>query len=310
MLRLNDMINKQKKLWVGVVSALVLLFLLFYGPIPSFRVLWIQTAMHTSHCKFLAQWLYTDRYIQKVLQENQVSTDQKSDPTLIQIGTRDSAIELAEVKGPYYQGHLIKVANPARVTLVPAQTEEGELLEDILLRAKALGGINAGGYLSDQQQGLPDSFCVAEGRIICPASARQEHMVGGMDNDNRLLVGKYSAQALEEMNFRWAVEFGPVLLVNGENSNITSMAGGLAPRTAIGQTAEGAILLVVIDGRQPKSVGATYLDLQRIFTEHGAVNAIVLDGGSSSSMVYEGQIINSPSSVTEARRLPNAIVFQ
>ena len=304
--------NKRTRCLLVALALPVLLFLLlFYGPISSFRILWIQTAMHTSHCKFLAQWLYTDLYIQKVLLANQVEADQKTDASLILIENPDTTTQLIELTGNYFRGYLIKVNDPSRIALVPALKEEGELLEDIATRVGAIGGINAGGYLSDRQQGLPDAFCVADGSVLRPANnVQQSFVVGGMDRENRLLVGKYSLQELEQIDYRWAVEFGPVLVVNGEQSKITELAGGLAPRTAIGQTVDGAVLMVVIDGRQPRSVGATYLDLQRIFVQHGAINAIVLDGGSSCSMVYGGLIISSPSSVTEARRLPNAIAFQ
>jgi len=303
--------KRTRRLLVTLAISLAFFLLIFYGPISSFRVLWIQTAMHTSHCKFLAQWLYTDRYIQKVLLANQVETDQKTDASLIRIEDPDDTIQMVELKGNYFRGVLIKVSDPSRVALFPAQKEEGELLENIAARAEALGGINAGGYLSDRQQGLPDAFCIADGLVLRSASdTRQLHIVGGMDNENRLLVGTYTSQELKQMNYRWAVEFGPILMVDGEKALVTEVAGGLAPRTAIGQTANGTVLLVVIDGRQPKSVGATYLDLQRIFVEYGTLNAIVLDGGSSCSMLYESKIINSPSSVSEARRLPNAILFQ
>lgn len=296
---------------VATALPVLLFLLLFYGPIPAFRTLWIQTAMHTSSNKFLAQWLYTDRYIQKVLQENRVVTDEKTDASLIRIENPDETIQLEELDGNYYRGYLIEVDDPSRISLVPAHMEEGEVLEDIIARAEAVGGINAGGYLSDRQQGLPDAFCVADCAVLRPANSHlKSHIVGGMDKENCLLVGNYSSQELEQTDYRWAVEFGPVLIVNGEQPRITEAAGGLAPRTAIGQTADGAVLLVVVDGRQPKSIGATYLDLQRIFAKHGAINAIVLDGGSSCSMMYGGRMINSPSSMTEARRLPNAIVIQ
>jgi len=43
---------------------LVMFLILFYGPIRPFRVLWIQPTMLTSHCKFLAQWFYSDQNIQ------------------------------------------------------------------------------------------------------------------------------------------------------------------------------------------------------------------------------------------------------
>jgi exopolysaccharide biosynthesis protein len=91
---------------------------------------------------------------------------------------------------------------------------------------------------------------------------------------------------------------------------LTAFSGGLAPRTAIGQTADGAVLLVVTDGRRIGSFGATYHDIQMLLYSNGAVNAIGLDGGSSSTMVWEGKVVNIPSDGDAERLLPNAILFR
>jgi exopolysaccharide biosynthesis protein len=81
------------------------------------------------------------------------------------------------------------------------------------------------------------------------------------------------------------------------------------PRTAIGWTASGDILLVVIDGRQHRwSVGASLLELARVLRDHGAVQALNLDGGGSTTMVVRGDVINRPSDGHE-RRITNAVVI-
>ena len=87
--------------------------------------------------------------------------------------------------------------------------------------------------------------------------------------------------------------------------------GGVNPRTAIGQRADGAVLMLVIDGRQVHSLGATYLDAAEVMLAHGAINACNLDGGSSSVMYYNGEYVNSPSSASGVSRyLPNAFLFK
>jgi exopolysaccharide biosynthesis protein len=85
---------------------------------------------------------------------------------------------------------------------------------------------------------------------------------------------------------------------------------GLAPRTAIGQTKDGTVLLLVIDGRQLSSLGATLKDVQDIMLSYGAYNAANLDGGSSTTMVYNGKIINTPSSQYGPRYLPSAFIVK
>jgi exopolysaccharide biosynthesis protein len=80
------------------------------------------------------------------------------------------------------------------------------------------------------------------------------------------------------------------------------------PRTAIGQRSDGAVLLLVIDGRQVSSLGATYLDVAEVMLSYGAVNACNLDGGSSSVMWYGGKYINSPCTVVGIRPVPTTFL--
>ena len=88
-------------------------------------------------------------------------------------------------------------------------------------------------------------------------------------------------------------------------------SSGLNPRTAIGQRDDGCILMLVVDGRQVHSYGATYKDLQDIMLEYGAVNAFNLDGGSSTTMWYNGSYVNSCSSANGiARPIPDAFLFR
>ena len=85
------------------------------------------------------------------------------------------------------------------------------------------------------------------------------------------------------------------------------MGGGLNPRTAIGQREDGAVLLLVIDGRQTHSLGASMIDLINEMLDFGAVNAANLDGGGSTVLYYDGEIRNEISSIYGARGVPTAI---
>ena len=113
-----------------------------------------------------------------------------------------------------------------------------------------------------------------------------------------------------EWNVRDAVTFGPVLIVNGEPVAITGTGGGLNPRTVIGQRGDGAVLLLVINGRTTSSLGASYEDCIRIMLQYGAINAANLDGGSSSVMVYNGEIINNIVSMRGDRTVPTAWIVK
>ena len=116
-------------------------------------------------------------------------------------------------------------------------------------------------------------------------------------------------------NVAQAIGGGPRLVKDGEiiraNHNLSAQgsesSGGedegfqkdvsqsLAPRSAIGITTDGEILLVVVDGRRISSRGISLEGLAELMLELGAVEAMNLDGGGSSTMVYEGRVVNRPS---------------
>ena len=105
-----------------------------------------------------------------------------------------------------------------------------------------------------------------------------------------------------------AVGGDPILLLDGAQTPIC-VSCARQPRTAIGVTATGRILLVVIDGRQPRwSRGATLGELRSILRDLGAVDALNLDGGGSSEMVVKGEVVNRPSDGRE-RRITNAVLI-
>ncbi len=81
------------------------------------------------------------------------------------------------------------------------------------------------------------------------------------------------------------------------------------PRTAVGVRADGRILLVTVDGRQPElSVGMTIAELASLLIELGAVEAVNMDGGGSTAMVVRGEVVNSPSDLTGERAVGDALL--
>ena len=66
------------------------------------------------------------------------------------------------------------------------------------------------------------------------------------------------------------------------------------PRTAIGQISEGHYLVIVSDGRTDESEGLSLLELAQEFQERGCTTAYNLDGGGSSTMVFNGEVVNNP----------------
>ncbi len=108
---------------------------------------------------------------------------------------------------------------------------------------------------------------------------------------------------------------GPILLVNGQTQtnpdgfNPTSFVNFRHPRTAIGTRKDGALVLVTVDGRQPKkSVGMTIPELAALMLELGCEDALNLDGGGSTTMVIRHKVVNSVSDATGERAVSDALL--
>ena len=123
-----------------------------------------------------------------------------------------------------------------------------------------------------------------------------------------------NAQQAKDNNIRDCVSIsnsiGPFLVINGEPQDVSGIGGGLNPRTAVGQAEDGSILLLAIDGRMANSIGASFSDLQDIMLQYGAVNASTMDGGTSTQMYYDGEVINTPYSPLGPRSCPTAFLIK
>lgn len=114
-------------------------------------------------------------------------------------------------------------------------------------------------------------------------------------------------------NVKYAVGGGPYLVKEGKvfidkqkfSKGFISMK---APRTAVGYTKSGSLILLTVDGRQEGTSGATLPEVAKLMKELGAHNAMNLDGGSSTQMVYNGRIVNSPTT-RGGNRVTNALVI-
>ena len=151
-----------------------------------------------------------------------------------------------------------------------------------------------------------DNSVISEGTVVLSASGRQAWLMADLKIGDPLKIVQTLGPVWDKVT--QAVGAGPCLVKNGEIYMTTlgeefgsDVAGGRAPRTALGITKEGKALLVVVDGRSRSSVGYTLLELARFMLEQGAVEAMNLDGGGSSQMIIGSQIVNTPSDGRERR---------
>lgn len=299
-----------------IVVCVIMVLSIFYlplKPLQYFRNLYISTAMTTHTHQWLATAFFSEETINEVMGE--VPKDFEENSETINFYVEEDTIEVFDVKGSTYSGKLLKISNPAKVEIAISSQYGtiGEFLQKIVETNNAVAGINGSGFVDYNGHGkaaYPVGILVKDGEFLFVPDAKEFDIVGFDEADN-LIVGTYTMSEIKELKIRDAVEPFYKLTVNGKNRISEGNGGyGLHPRTAIGQTAKGEVLMLVIDGRQPlHSVGATMKDCQDILVSYGAINSAALDGGSSSIMYYDGAIQTKPSNgTTYGRYLPSAWV--
>lgn len=229
------------------------------------------------------------------------------------VDTEEQPIEIHEVSGSTFYGTMMIVKDPSRVFLASIYPwkEQGVTLDQLVKDSGAVGGINGGLYNSTNNSGgTPCGVVVCQGEIQYNRPQDYPGLVLiGLTEENILQIidiSEMTASDVEalvaEKKIRDAVTFQEErsdannhfvqLIINGEPRALNGMGSGLNPRTAIGQRADGALLLFVTDGRgKGGHLGASASDLINVMMEYGAVNAANLDGGSSSCMYYEGEYL-------------------
>lgn len=316
-----------------VVALYGVMYVLAKGPSPTARDIFVMSVRETSAVGFLANLFFTDEEIAQIEAAEDMAVYVETDTSLINIqkpqdtdnstkhegpvadewGLIDEdgdGIIIEEVHGEGYSGFMMVVLDPSRVivgTVPESYGSRAYTVAEMVELFGAVAGVNAGGFVDEGGAGngsVPDSLVVFEGQTYMEYRGVREGFVG-IDDNHILHVGNLTPADIQERNIQYGACFGPVLVSNGVPAKLTS---GINPRTAIGQRSDGAILMLVIDGRQVISLGATHQDLVDIFMEYGAVNACNLDGGSSSLMWFGGDYINNCASVVGIRPVPTTFL--
>ena len=309
-----------------------------YGKIPfvvKWRNIWIETAMTTDQHRWLATSFFPARLIDEVMsaqvsvkdigvtdiygnkskdilgQENLVVGEKDKFGNKVYVNDKEEGIVILEVRNINFVGKLVLIDDPSRVFLSATDYKgsRGEFICDYLEKENAVVGINASGFIDTGGTSLGgqiSGMCVSQGEYW--GSYKSKYTLLGIDRKNRLVVG--GTDNWESYDIRDGIQFRPTLIVNGEKVVSDSAGWGLQPRTIVGQNNDGVIMFLVVDGRQVGySLGATMEDCADILLQYGAVTAAACDGGSSSVIAYNGEIINEPSTnMPTGRYLPNAWV--
>ncbi|AMC93782.1 hypothetical protein AOC36_07235 [Erysipelothrix larvae] len=299
---------------VGVLSFAFVSGLIVFFKTDLFeneRALWVETAMSTSNHQYLATWFLSQEEIDSILSEHEVINDTNSNSESVQISEPvENKITEYDISGDTYTGTVVTISDPTSVSLMNTLEDgSGQKLSEVVSNENLAVAMNAGGFSFSRRlssSGGLNSLTIIDGTVLYGESGVTYSMIG-MSKDGKLMLGNYTIEQALEAGIDDAIEFGPFLVVNGENQIDSEVSGGIQPRTAIGQTEDGTFIFVVIEGRTTQSLGATYYDLQEIMNDFGAVNAANLDGGGSSSLYYYGTLMNTLSNNSE-RSIPTAFV--
>lgn len=331
---------------IAVLLALAAAFYLLFAfadfyPFKQLREIYIETAMTTDEHQWLAEWFLPKSVIDKVMERQvkafddvneadvNIAAEEGIDDILgqrdlkvgdldytgreILINDIDQGLMVSKITGEGYVGKIMLVDDPSRLFLgvTPRWGSMGVFMTEMMANYDAIAGINASGFRDPGGHGdggSADSCNRSEG--VTRGTYRYDRATIGFNEDNKLVVGNIPASQWDDYKLTDCCQFGPALVIEGEQMVFDSAGYGLHPRSVIGQREDGVVLLMIIDGRQVGySLGITLGECAKIMLEYKAVSAAANDGGSSAVLGYDGEIITIPSSRSlrsTGRYLPDA----
>ena len=238
------------------------------------------------------------------------------------------------VSGSTFKAYVLLVKDPSRIfcgtsTDNFANAKAGLNVFQAAARYSAIACINAGEFADNGGHGsgyAPMGLTYSEGKCVYDDKTVKTFI--GFDKENKLIVRESMTQAeANSLGIRDAVSFqngNTLIYQDGDNIVLSYEDGnaGTSQRTAIGQRADGVVIMIVTDGRSASSLGATHNDMIDLMVSYGATTAGMLDGGSSAMMYYENYfdkygydtsklddyqkkgLVNNYKAFTEPRRIP------
>jgi len=301
---------------MAVGSVFALCHTIANGPSPAVRNLLVLSAMQASATKWVPGLFLDDDVVQKIVSDSFVistdvisldeytsslagdaSTENDAESKDIWENAQDGML-FETISGSTYKAYVLVVKDPSRVYVGTSSDYKsgkvGARIFDLAARENAVAAINAGEFEDIGGQGTGDHpIGLTYSRGECVWNDGYKRTFIGFNENHELVVSETMTFAeAEKLQIRDAVSFqtGNVLIDHdGESIHLyyADSNTGTAQRTAIGQRADGAVILLVTDGRTASSLGATHNDVIDIMVSYGAVTAAMLDGGSSSLMYYK-----------------------
>ena len=290
-------------------------FVVLFGPFDNIKRTVVGAIMRSRHPQYIT-WLFSQDEINRIV--GTVGTVRSQDLFKFKART-DNTLKLRKIDSTRFVGFLLEIPDPRRIQVATAANiqEKGDTVSNIAKNNDAVAAINAGGFYDPNGTGtgrLPYGFIMQNGKYIIGKDVGPDENVDFVDftKSGNLIAGNYNKTELSDMDAVEGITFGPPLIVDGKKMITDGDGGwGIGPRTAIGQKKDGTVIFLVIDGRQPGySTGATLRDVQDILYSEGCYIAANLDGGSSTTMYYNGKVVNKPADLLGERMIPTAFIVK
>lgn len=333
-----------------LVAVYSTLYVVVNGDCQPLRERLVLSATQASATKWLPSLFMPQSEVDKIVEKSYLVTtdiislddylsDKDNTPSQDSTEKWDNAIDgmiFETVKGSTFTGYVLLIKDPSRVYVGTSSdfksNQVGMKIFDMAAKEDAVAIINAGEFADPGGQGTgnnPMGITYSKGALVWEDSLKRTFI--GFDENNKLIVTESMTKSqAEQLGIRDGVSFqnGNTLITSEDGEIVIHYSDyntGTAQRTAIGQCADGTVILLVTDGRTASSIGATKNDVIDIMVKYGAVTAGMLDGGSSSLMYYENYytkynydtskldkyqqqgLVNSYKAFTPPRRLPTYI---
>ena len=254
------------------------LFLL-YGFNNKFRDWLIYTSMTTMNHKNIAKLFYDEETIKDCMNRNYISEfsfntnleeievidyskledikyKDEFEEEILNKSKDNNDYKIIQISGEKYNGYLAIIYDPSRVEIAVTKYlgEAGQYLTSFSEQNNAYISLTGGGFVDLGEHGTggePLGITIKDGELIHETIYNKDILKGGLigiTNEHKLFLGDITSSQALKMGIKYSVSFGPFLIVNGESADIAGIAGGLSPRTAIGQRKDGIFLFLVLDG--------------------------------------------------------------
>lgn len=224
-----------------------------------------------------------------------------------QISSDRIHMELYPISETNFSGYAVKVKlktkDAMKLVLGKDKLGSSETTLQAVQRYGAAAGINAGGFADDPKTGgrYPLSTTILDGQYLNGFFPTYKDLFFvGINEDLKLIGGKFTEQEeLDKLKPLFGVSFVPVLMENGQSLDIPAKwltSPKRAARTVIANYKDDQLLFVIIEaGDEIGKSGATLPELQELLQYYGVVDAYNLDGGGSTTLVWNNKVMNHPS---------------